>query len=174
MKRKSLGQSRYLALGILAPFVCLAMPSDARAQLIGDCLTVQVPAPMVLPDGDRHPAGALRICHSKSHSPVSSLHKTFVNGTQVGYLRSRRGTSEGLAEDQPYVLFQRVEGGELVLLGYAWPDGNKMATYRLADPITRQARLADRGKRNKKSSRSVDASFEVEDVSTVLLSARAN
>ncbi len=120
---------------LLAATAALALvgPGLAWAQSPGDCLRVEVPSPMVLPDGSVHPAGTLELCMSGTFSPVAALHTTRIEGATVGLLLSRRGKSEEPVRDDPYVLFHRTPEGSLELLGYAWPDGKTMNTYLMKD-----------------------------------------
>jgi len=99
----------------------------------GVCTTAEVAEPILLPEGTEHPAGSLTLCVSHHFSPVTTLHKTYVNGRQIGLLQSRRGESEGGAE-QPFFVFHRDHAGKLHLYGYASPQGNKMITYTLNSP----------------------------------------
>lgn len=103
------------------------------AQSTGDCLRVEVPSPMVLPDRSVHPPGTLQLCMRRPYSPVASLHGTSVNGMSVGVLMSRRSRSEGPAERNPYVVFRRTLEGRLELLGYAWPGAKAMNLYWMND-----------------------------------------
>jgi hypothetical protein len=52
----------------------------------------------------------------------------------VGMMLSRRGTSEGGAERQPFVMLLRDGDGLLHLYGYAVPFGKHMVTYRMQQP----------------------------------------
>jgi len=102
------------------------------AQQRGRCLTVNVPADFVTPDQVTHAPGALKLCVARVHSPVSVLHKVYVDGHMVGMMQSRSGRSEGAAASEPYVQFQWNGRGQLLLVGYAWPDGDRMRTHVLA------------------------------------------
>ena len=82
-----------------------------------------------MPNGDLHPPGSLKLCDSRSLSPVSGLHKVYVDGHLINMVQSRTGRSEGPAEEEPFVQFRRNGREQLELLGYAWPDGKKMKTY---------------------------------------------
>ena len=125
--------------------LAISIPGAIWGQSLGDCIAVEVPAPMILPDGSSHEAGSLKICHDQMFSPIASLHATYVDGKPVGFLRSRRGFAEDDTEGRPYVLFQKTHRGELRLLGYAWPHGNRMATYLLAEPDHLGEQIADTG-----------------------------
>ena len=104
----------------------------ASAQERGRCLTVNVPAEFVTPDRVTHGPGTLKLCVARVHSPVSVLHKLYIDGHMVGMLQSRTGRSEGPVESDPYVQFQWNGRGQLLLVGYAWPDGDRMRTHILA------------------------------------------
>jgi hypothetical protein len=127
----------------------LVLPSlsgPAHAGSRGVCITLEVEAPILLPDGGVHPAGALTLCHTRSLSPVSSLHKTFVGGHPVAMLASRMSTSEGGSGVEPHALFSRTADGRLDLIGYVVPGAGRSVTYTLNEarkPIRRKSRQAD-------------------------------
>ena len=104
----------------------------ASAQERGRCLTVDVPAEFVTPDRVTHGPGTLKLCVARVHSPVSVLHKLYIDGHMVGMLQSQTGRSEGPVESEPYVQFQWNGRGQLLLVGYAWPERNRMRTHILA------------------------------------------
>ena len=118
-----------VAFGFFAPQV---------ATLAGDrgkCTSAVIEEQVQLPDGSLHPPGTLMtLCDSRSYSPVSSIHKTYMDGMPVGMMLSRRGTSEGGAERQPFVMLVRDGSGLLHLYGYAVPSGKHMVTYRMQQP----------------------------------------
>lgn len=93
------------------------------------CVTIEVDDPMKLPDGSVHPSGRLTLCDSVAYSPVSSLHRTYVNGRAFGMLRSRKRTNEGGSDVAPVVLFYRNRDGQLELFGYVLPDRGTSVTY---------------------------------------------
>jgi hypothetical protein len=104
----------------------------ARAASSGRCASVDVEAEIQLPDGSVYPPGKLTLCDSRAYSPVSSLHRTFVDGMPVGMLMSRRKTSEGDGDSVPEVMFLRDAHGRLQLFGYALPTGGGKVTFLLA------------------------------------------
>ena len=110
---------------VIAALLLAAGPTLAG----GRCVTVDVPAPFVTPDGDRHPPGSLRLCDSQSLSPVAGLHKVYVDGHLIHMALSRKGRSEGPAQAAPFVQFRKNGREPLELIGYAWPDGKHMKTY---------------------------------------------
>lgn len=115
-----------LRLGIVLVAV-LATPGLAAGDL-GRCSTAWVPHPIVLPDGAVHDPGALRLC-LKSLDPVTGYYEISINGRALGRWPSRIGASEGPAETNPVTVFQWDGEGQLRLVGYARPDGDRMATY---------------------------------------------
>jgi len=132
-------------MGLVASvIVATALVSGlVSAQERGRCLTVNVPAEFVTPDRVTHGPGTLKLCVARIHSPVSVLHKLYIDGHMVGMHQSRAGRSEGPASNAPYVQFHWNGRGQLLLVGYAWPDGDRMRTHILAcgdplDPSTRE------------------------------------
>jgi hypothetical protein len=117
-----------VVIGVFAPQV---------ATLAGDrgiCTSAVVEEQVQLPDGSLQPPGTLTLCDSRSYSPVSTIHATYVNGMPVGMMLSRRGTSEGSAERRPFIMLVRDGDGLLHLYGYAVPSGEHMVTYRMQQP----------------------------------------
>lgn len=128
--RAAFGVSLLLLIAALAP------PSSANPHQERRCVSADVDSPIVLPDGSRHPAGSVKICMSRAHSPVASFHETCVNGSQIGMYPSRTFLNE---EDEagvrdPYMVFRRDSSGQLVLQGYAVPEGRRMRTFLMAHP----------------------------------------
>jgi hypothetical protein len=130
--RAAFGVSLLLLIAALAP------PSSANPHQARRCVSADVDSPIVLPDGSRHPAGSLKICMSRAHSPVASIHETRVNGSKIGMYPSRTFLNEesGSRYDSrdPYVVFRRDSSGDLVLQGYAVPEGRRMRTFLMAHP----------------------------------------
>jgi len=124
-------RARWLAGVALCTVVALA-PSLVWSQDLGRCARVEVPWPIVLPDGSAHEAGSLKLCLQQMWTPVAGLHEIRVNGTAIGLFMSRVGRSEGPAAARaPIVVFRRNGTDEHYLAGYAWPDGEVMRTYAL-------------------------------------------
>ena len=61
----------------------------------GDCITLRVDSPIRFPNGDIHPPGDLTLCDTLGITPVSRIHKTFIDGHPVAMLSSRKTRSEG-------------------------------------------------------------------------------
>ncbi|MHC4093932.1 MAG: hypothetical protein ACYSVY_27280 [Planctomycetota bacterium] len=116
-----------VALGLVVALTS----SPAWSESPGRCAKVEVPWPIVLPDGSAHEAGSLRVCLQQMWTPAAGLHEVRVNGTAIGLFMSRVGKSENPAEPGPIVIFQRNGTDEHYLVGYAWPDGETMRTYAL-------------------------------------------
>lgn len=127
-KTRSLGW----IVGLLIVSATLAPGSMARGPQAGRCISADVDSPIVLPDGSRHSAGSLEICVSRIHSPVASLHETRIDGRHVGIYLGQSAANEERAEGQePYMMFGRSVAGDLVLRGYAVPDGDRMRAFRM-------------------------------------------
>ena len=85
----------------------------ASAQERGRCLTVNVPAEFVTPDRVTHGPGTLKLCVARVHSPVSVLHKLYIEGHMVGMHQSRAGRSEdALKQREEIEKLQKQREGE--------------------------------------------------------------
>jgi hypothetical protein len=118
-----------LALGV----VVLLVSVPAEAQYRGKCATADTPWPVVLPDGSVHDGSRLKVCLRHSLNPVTGLHEINIDRHSFGRFMSRIGESEGRTEDTPVLVFHRNALGQHRLVGYAWPHGDSMTTYRLFD-----------------------------------------
>jgi hypothetical protein len=118
---------RFIAAAVLVLGLSLAVPGLAIAST-KRCVTADVSASVLLPDGSEHPAGRWTVCVTQHLSPVTSLHHIKLDNRPVGMHASRRGVSEGPAES-PYLMFARVDDDKLQLSGFAVPSGNRMETY---------------------------------------------
>jgi hypothetical protein len=116
------------ALVGIAAAALLAGP--AQAQMRGDCIRVELDAPVILPDGSTHEAGTLRLCLDRALNPGTGLHALQVNGVKAGMAMSRIGKGEA-ADERPCAVFERAADGKLRLIGYAVPAGQRMQTYTL-------------------------------------------
>ncbi len=114
---------------IVAAFLILSQGSALASR--GRCVSADIPAPMILPDGSEHPAGELKLCVRHHHSPVTSLHEAYVGGSPVGLHSSRRGISEGRATSEPFMTFYRRPDGKLYLYGFALPGRERMEVHTL-------------------------------------------
>ena len=124
------GPRGWQVAGCLA--AALLLGGAAAAQERGRCVTVDVPAEYVTPDRVLHEPGSLKLCVDRIHSPVSVLYKVYIDGHAVGMLQGRTGRSEEPAASEPYVQFRWNGRGQLLLVGYAWPEGKRMRTHILA------------------------------------------
>lgn len=120
----------------------------------GNCVTAEMPAPATFPDGSLH-EGSLRICLEQHLNPVSGIHTAFADGEALGFLRSRRVEAEGAAKlVRPYFVFEKSSQGDLRLVAYAQPDGERMATYVLAEPSRiRPQQTATKAKKRERRNR---------------------
>ena len=107
----------------------LVAPTIPWAQSVEECLDAHIPAPVLLPDGSTHPAGLLTICRSRNFSPVTAIHRIYMDGRRIGNLLSRAGVSEAPTIAQPFILFYRMSSGSMRLVGYVWPDGRTARNY---------------------------------------------
>ncbi len=126
MKRRPMRVSLWLA-GAVA---CVAVGGAAWAVVPTHCISVDVPAPFVLPDGAVFPAGELRLCLSQNFNPVSGLHRVYVAHAPVGLMMSRVSNAETPKESGPSVLFY-ADAGKLRLVGYTVPSNGKVFSYKL-------------------------------------------
>ena len=120
---------------VLIAFICF----QGTARASGVCSTATVEEPIIIPAGGEFPAGSLTVCEFMKHSPVSSLHKVYVDGNLIGVFSSWRGKSEG-NEGYPFFMFDRDQRGKLHLYGYAQPKGDRMVTFLLSKPGKRESR----------------------------------
>lgn len=127
------------ALIVLAVVGIVVAPAFGAGSVKGRCVGVRLEAPIVLPDGSVHPAGALRLCDAVAFSPVTTLHAMYVNGQPVGLMASHTRRSEGGGSIQPSVVFERDTRGRLILLGYVVPSHGESVSYALASPSVRSS-----------------------------------
>lgn len=122
-------------IAILAAVIACALAPGLLHAASG-CVRVRTDAPVFLPDGGLYPAGTLTLCDSLALSPVTSLHKTYVNGRPIGLLASRRRPSEVSRDSAPLVVFHRDFFGRLELVGYVLPAASlsdRSTTFVLAE-----------------------------------------
>ncbi len=119
--------------------IAILLLAAGSAQAIGSCTTATIDEPYRLPDGLLRAGGKLTLCLERNYSPVAALHEIRVDGMGVGLFLSRRETSEGLPDDAtgPYMLFRRLAGGELSLVGLATPLRDRMQLHFLDDGTRR-------------------------------------
>lgn len=131
------------ALGLGAVVVAAALGSNpAQAQRLGQCVRVkldapvlltdgslrELDAPVLLPDGSLREVGVLRLCLDRRMNPVAGLHEIEVDGASQLAL-SRIGEAEADVVAGAVVVFDRSRTGELRLIGYAVPDGDRVVTF---------------------------------------------
>jgi hypothetical protein len=119
--RQADGSAR-VAFGLLAfaSLILAALFASPGWADSGICIRAEIAHSIRLPHGEVLPPGTLRLCQGKL-SPVSHLHRTYLDGRLVGVLMSRGRTSEASASDAPVVMFKRGEDGSLELVGYVLP-----------------------------------------------------
>jgi hypothetical protein len=118
--------------------LCLLAAQGAAGAARGICVSAEIEESFRLPDGSDHPAGRLTLCHHSDYSPVSSFHRTKVDGMTVSMHLSRSGESEGGDSDAPFIMFTRDVDGTLLLLGYGHSGQDKGSVY--AFPRSRKSR----------------------------------
>ena len=132
MKRSQSECRPHTRLASAATLVLVMLLLPATVQAGGRCVAANIPAAMVLPDGSSHDAGVVRVCLTRTHSPVAGMHKAYVDGHMIGVFISERTQTEGLSEDgRPYLQFIDNGSGEWHLVGYAVPAGDHMESFRL-------------------------------------------
>ncbi len=136
-------------LAILAAVVVfVGLQGAAQAQ--SPCVSAFVDEPIRFPDGDLRPAGRLTLCDWRRFSPVSHLHKTYVDGRPVNLLLSRIYTAEREADSPAEFHFQRNGQGQLELIGYVQSTSGRSVMFLFAHPnrpkrieVSRPARSGD-------------------------------
>ena len=111
----------------------VAWLASGAAWAQGRCVTAEIPATFVLPDGSVHDAGKLKLCVERVHSPVAVLHRIYVEDAAVALFQSRTGQGESVSKGRPFVLFHRNALDQLELIGYARPAGRAMDTHVLTE-----------------------------------------
>lgn len=124
--RTLLGALASIAVAVFA----LAATGGTALAAQGICIHASVPEAIRLPEGSEHPGGRIRLCLAGDFSPISSFHKTYVNGTPVGLFLSWRSTIEA-SLSEPYIVFHRESDGRLRLHSYVLASGGTMQMYRL-------------------------------------------
>lgn len=118
---------------LLPAVIALSLASGAKVAQepasLGECLAVQTPWPVRLPDDSVHPAATIQICNSREYSPVQFLEKVSVNGFPVGMFLSRTGFGEAPVKSAPFVAFSRGPGGVYRLDACGWPEPNRTRIF---------------------------------------------
>jgi hypothetical protein len=127
-----------------------ACASASWAQDSGACVTAKVPESFTLPDGTVHAAGRLTLCAVQAFTPVVGLHRVWVDGEGANFVMSRVARAEAKGDSPPVLLFRRVAGSPLELVGYVLPSERQSWSYALqranrTDSATQEAFGAVRG-----------------------------
>jgi hypothetical protein len=109
----------------------------ALAQANGDCLSVDIHGTVVLPDGSERPATLLTICVHERMSPVSVLHRVYIERSIVGLYVSRTHRSEAFDGTDPLVLLEADTSERHRLIGYVWPARSRASAHLLSAPERR-------------------------------------
>jgi hypothetical protein len=120
---------------VLAVVVAAAVlgAGPTQAQRYGQCVRVELDAPVVLPDGSLQQVGLLRLCLDRKMNPAAGIHEIEADGVAQLAL-SRIGRAEADAAVGAVVVFERRGLGELRLIGYAVPDGDRLVTFTIGGP----------------------------------------
>ncbi len=103
---------------VIATFLLVTGPVEAA----GICTTASIEEVYRLPDGTVQPPGTLTLCFERNFSPVASLYEIRVDAMAVGLFMTRRDTNlEIMDNNRPFMMFQRIGVGELLLVGLANP-----------------------------------------------------
>jgi hypothetical protein len=117
------------ALGLVAVVAAAALGANpVQAQRLGECVRVELDAPVLLPDGSIREVGLLRLCLDRKMNPIAGLHEIQLDGA-AQLVVSRIGEAEADAAAGAVVVFDRGRSGELRLVGYAVPDGDRIVTF---------------------------------------------
>jgi hypothetical protein len=109
----------------------LIIGADARAVVPTHCVSVDLPAPVTLPDGSIQPAGELRLCLTRNYNPVTGLHRIYIDRMPVMMLLSRASNAEAPDDSRPTVLFHGSLETGLRLVGYNVASNGKVFSYLL-------------------------------------------
>ena len=153
---------RIVLVSMAVAAVAVAIDPGTWSGSRGGCITLKVDSPILLPNGDVYPPGALTLCDTLSLTPVSTIHKTFIDGHPVAMLSSRKTRSEGGEKIEPLVMFSRDPQGRLGLIGYVIPGKQRSITY-LLDETKKPARRQSRGAVATASSQHPATDVETED-----------
>lgn len=132
--RRIVGSIAVLVLGALTFSGAVAAAPPAST----GCIAARVADPVEMPDGSVYPAGSVSICSTRAFSPIAALHRVAVGGVPVGVLMSRSAIAEGEGVTEPMVMFRRADGGNLQLVGYAWPAGGRSRVFVVRDSERRE------------------------------------
>jgi len=124
--RRALGA---LGVGALVAAVALA-GGPAAAQRLGECVRAELGATVLLPDGSHREVETLRLCFDRKMNPIAGLHEVEADGASQ-FAQSRIGEAEADAAAGAVIVFERNRAGELRLIGYAVPDGDRIVTFAL-------------------------------------------
>ena len=102
-----------LIAGVLLSAIVL---SQAFAQ--APCLSVNLGRPVVFPDGSEQMPGQLTLCDWKAFTPVTQIHRSYMDGRPIQMLMGKRTHTERNPMGPDEVFFRSNGDGRLELLGY--------------------------------------------------------
>ena len=79
----------------------------------GDCASARIEEPFVMPDGSAHAPGLLSVCRDTDFTPVTAMHRGYVDRRPVGLLFGPVGRNENAAAEEPFLVFVRDSDGIL-------------------------------------------------------------
>jgi hypothetical protein len=120
-----------IPLAVMLAFGFGAFATAAWAQDSGTCVSANVPETFTLPDGSVHAAGRITLCTHQVMNPSVGLHRVWVDGDGASLVMSRRSRPNEFDGDRAVLLFRRVPGEPLNLVGYVVPFGHKAWSYTL-------------------------------------------
>jgi len=124
-------RSNRIPLGLMLVAGLGACSAAAWAQDTGACVSAIVPEAFTLPDGSVHAAGRITLCTHEVLSPAVGLHRLSVDGDGTSLAMSQRSRPREFDGARATILFRRVPGGPLDLVGYVVPFGKKAWSYTL-------------------------------------------
>ena len=137
-------ERKQIARRLLVLLATALLGTGTASAASDDCVSANVPGPIMLPDGTFHPPGTIRVCLTDRLSPVAGVHETSIAGRPVGMYLSRVKRLEATPESRPDPLFEftRTEDGIWILDAYSMPDGNRVVLYQLRPATPRSPRIA--------------------------------
>ena len=102
-----------LIAGVLLSAIVLG---QAFAQ--APCLSVNLGRPVVFPDGNVQMPGQLTLCDWKAFTPVTQIHRSYMDGRPIQMLMGHRTTTESGPSEPDGVFFHSNGDGRLQLIGY--------------------------------------------------------
>ena len=119
---------------LLVGIVPGALAADGSA-----CIEANIDDEIVFPNGERHHVGSLRACLDDRYTPVSVVHRFWIDGKLAGFFLSDVGPRDTAPLGGPVSItnaafnFMRFDQGPLVLESYTGIGGIDAETFRFVD-----------------------------------------